>query len=64
MSGPARIGKINEIRDLAGRRTRGGGLITFHGFRRTPLAVGHGSFPIVAHAEDQMPTRPGALEHV
>ncbi len=41
-----------------------GGLITFHGFHRTPLEVGRGGFPIVAHAEDQMATRPGALEHV
>ena len=41
-----------------------GGLITFHGFHRTPLEVGQGGFPIVAHAEDQMATRPGALEHV
>lgn len=41
-----------------------GGQITFRGFHRTPLEVGQGSFPIVAHAEDQMATRPGALEHV
>ena len=41
-----------------------GGLITFHGFHRTPLEVGKGGFPIVAHAEDEMATRPGALEHV
>ncbi len=41
-----------------------GGLITFHGFHRTPLEVGQGGFPIVAHAEDEMATRPGALEHV
>ena len=25
---------------------------------------GQGGFPIVAHAEDEMATRPGALEHV
>ena len=41
-----------------------GGVITFHGFHRTPLEVGQGGFPIVAHAEDEMATRPGALEHI
>ncbi len=41
-----------------------GGLFTYHGFHRTPLEVGKGGFPIVAHAEDQMATRPGALEHI
>ena len=40
------------------------GLIAFHRFHRTPLEVGQGGFPIVAHGEDQMATRPGALEHV
>ena len=41
-----------------------GGLITFCGFHRTPLQVGPGGFPIVAHAEGEMATRPGALEHI
>ena len=41
-----------------------GGLFTFHGFHRTPLEVGKGGFPIVAHAEDEMASRPGALEHI
>jgi len=41
----------------------GGGQITFRGFHRTPLEVGQGGFPIVVHAEHQMATRPGALEH-
>lgn len=40
------------------------GLITFHGFSRTPLEVGQGGFPIVAHVEDEMAARPGALEHI
>ncbi len=40
------------------------GLITFHGFHRTLLDVGQGGFPIVAHGEDAMGTRPGVLEHV
>ena len=50
--------------DFAGTAFLSGGLITFHGFHRTPLEVGQGGFPIVAHAEDEMATRPGALEHV
>ena len=41
-----------------------GGLFTYHGFFRTPLEVGKGGFPIVAHAEDEMAARPGALEHI
>ena len=41
-----------------------GGLFTYHGFFRTPLEVGKGGFPIVAHAEDEMAKRPGALEHI
>ena len=49
---------------FAGTAFLSGGLITFHGFHRTPLEVGQGGFPIVAHAEDEMATRPGALEHV
>ncbi len=41
------------------------GLITFHGFHCTPLEVGQGGFPIVAHGdEDEMASRLGALEHV
>jgi NADPH-dependent 2,4-dienoyl-CoA reductase/sulfur reductase-like enzyme/rhodanese-related sulfurtransferase len=41
-----------------------GGMMTYHGYHRTPLAVGQGGMPMVAHAEDQMAQRPGALEHV
>ena len=41
-----------------------GGLFTYHGFFGTPLEVGKGGFPIVAHAEDEMAKRPGALEHI
>ena len=41
-----------------------GGMITFHGFHRTPLEVGKGGMPVVAHAEDEMAQRPGALAHV
>ena len=40
------------------------GPITFHEFHRTPLEVGHGGFPIVAHGEDETATRPGAPEDV
>jgi NADPH-dependent 2,4-dienoyl-CoA reductase/sulfur reductase-like enzyme/rhodanese-related sulfurtransferase len=41
-----------------------GGMIMFHGFHRTPLEVGKGGTPVVAHAEDEMARRAGALEHV
>ena len=34
-----------------------------HGFHGTPLEVGNGGLPIVAHPEDEMATRPGAPEH-
>ena len=41
-----------------------GGLMTYHGYHRTPLTVGKGGMPMVAHAEDELAQRPGALEHV
>lgn len=41
-----------------------GGMMTFHGHHRTPLAVGLGGMPVVEHAEDELVQRPGALEHV
>jgi NADPH-dependent 2,4-dienoyl-CoA reductase/sulfur reductase-like enzyme/rhodanese-related sulfurtransferase len=41
-----------------------GGMMTYHGFHRTPLEVGKGGMPVVAHAEDELAQRPGALEHV
>jgi NADPH-dependent 2,4-dienoyl-CoA reductase/sulfur reductase-like enzyme/rhodanese-related sulfurtransferase len=41
-----------------------GGMMTYHGCHRTPLAVGKGGMPMVAHAEDELAQRPGALEHV
>jgi rhodanese-related sulfurtransferase len=41
-----------------------GGMMTYHGFHRTPLEVGKGGMPVVAHAEDEMAQRPGVLEHV
>lgn len=41
-----------------------GGMMTYHGYHRTPLAVGKGGMPMVAHAEDDLARRPGALEHV
>lgn len=41
-----------------------GGMITYHGFHRTPLKVGKGGMPVVAHAEDEMAQRPGASAHV
>jgi len=39
-------------------------MMTYHGYHRTPLAVGTGGMPMVAHAEDQLAQRPGALEHI
>jgi rhodanese-related sulfurtransferase len=41
-----------------------GGMLTYHGFHRTPLTVGAGGMPVVTHAEDDLAQRPGALEHV
>ncbi len=41
-----------------------GGMMTYHGYHRTPLTVGKGGMPVVAHAEDELAQRPGALEHV
>ncbi len=41
-----------------------GGMMTYHGYHMTPLAVGTGGMPMVAHAEDQLAQRPGALEHI
>ncbi len=41
-----------------------GGMMTYHGYHMTPLAVGSGGMPMVAHAEDQLAQRPSALEHI
>ena len=41
-----------------------GGMMTYHGYHMTPLAVGTGGMPMVAHAEDQLAQCPGALEHI
>ena len=41
-----------------------GGMMTYHGYHMTPLAVGNGGMPMVAHAEDQLAQRPEALEHI
>ena len=41
-----------------------GGMMTFHGYHRTPLVVGLGGMPVVAHAEDEMAQRPDALTDV
>ena len=41
-----------------------GGMMTYHGYHRTPLTVGKGGMPMVAHAEDVLAQRPGALEHI
>lgn len=39
-------------------------MMTYHGFHRTPLEVGKGGMTFVAHAEDELAQRAGALEHV
>ena len=41
-----------------------GGMMTYHGYHRTPLEVGAGGMPVVAHAEHDLARLPGALEHV
>ncbi|MEN8237673.1 MAG: FAD-dependent oxidoreductase [Actinomycetota bacterium] len=41
-----------------------GGMITFHGFHRTPLKVGEGGRPVVTYAEDILAQRPGVLDHI
>jgi NADPH-dependent 2,4-dienoyl-CoA reductase/sulfur reductase-like enzyme/rhodanese-related sulfurtransferase len=41
-----------------------GGMMTYHGYHRTPLTVGKGGMPVVTHAEDELAQRPGALAHV
>ncbi|MHB1430832.1 MAG: FAD-dependent oxidoreductase [Streptosporangiaceae bacterium] len=41
-----------------------GGMMTYHGYHRTPLEVGAGGMPMVTYAEDLLAQRPGALEHV
>lgn len=41
-----------------------GGMMTYHGYHRTPLAVGKGGMPVVDYAEDELAQQPGALEHV
>lgn len=44
--------------------TLAGGLMTFHGFHKTPLAIGQGGMPTISHAEDVLARRPGAVETV
>ena len=41
-----------------------GGMMTYHGYHRTPLEVGRGGMPMVAHAEDRLAQRSGAVDHV
>ncbi len=41
-----------------------GGLMTYHGYHRTPLSVGKGGMPMVTHVEDQLAQSPDALAHV
>ena len=53
--------KQNGFRDVA---MLSGGMMTYHGYHRTPLTVGHGGMPMVAHAEDDLSRLPGALENI
>ncbi|WP_144671666.1 FAD-dependent oxidoreductase [Arthrobacter sp. U41] len=53
--------KQNGFQDVA---LLSGGVMTYHGYHRTPLTVGHGGMPMVAHAEDDLARLPGALEHI
>jgi NADPH-dependent 2,4-dienoyl-CoA reductase/sulfur reductase-like enzyme/rhodanese-related sulfurtransferase len=53
--------KQNGFKDVA---FLSGGMMTYHGYHRTPLTVGAGGTPVVEHVEDEMAQRPGALEHV
>jgi NADPH-dependent 2,4-dienoyl-CoA reductase/sulfur reductase-like enzyme/rhodanese-related sulfurtransferase len=41
-----------------------GGMMTYHGYHRTPLTVGKGGMPMVSHTEDELAQYPGALQHV
>lgn len=41
-----------------------GGVMTYHGYHRTPLDVGLGGMPVVSHVEDELAQRPGALAHL
>jgi rhodanese-related sulfurtransferase len=41
-----------------------GGMITYHGFHRTPVTVGSGVMPVVTYAEDVLAARSTALEHL
>lgn len=41
-----------------------GGMMIYHGYHRTPLEVGAGGMPVVAHAEDRLAQSAGALAHV
>ena len=43
--------------------TLAGGSKTFMSFNRTPLATGRPGIPFIAHEEEQMATKPGALQH-
>ena len=41
-----------------------GGLMTFHGFHKTPLATGDAGEPVVTYAEDVLAQEPSALQHI
>lgn len=40
-----------------------GGMMTYHGYHRTPVTIGQGGMPVVTYAEDILAQRPGALDH-
>ena len=41
-----------------------GGMMTYHGYHRTPLTVGKGGIPMVSHVEDELAQSADALQHV
>ncbi len=41
-----------------------GGLMTYHGYHKTPLASGSAGYPVVTHAEDILAQKPGAVDHL
>ncbi len=41
-----------------------GGMMTYHGFHKTPLTTGSAGVPVVTYAEDVLAQQPSALEHI
>jgi hypothetical protein len=43
--------------------TLAGGSKTFMSYNRTPLTTGRPGIPFIAHEEEKMAAKPGALQH-